>query len=162
VSEACAQGANGREAGLVTFLYLPPGDKRLSAFICGWESFQFLFFTDAWATHRTSPTGDWLEDAVFTLKRFPLDRINWRHTNSHRIDLVRLPEASRTFDEDQDEFNRRGYRNNGKVIPVDESYFNHWNRNPWHLETGGEGREMGDGAVFLLPYYMGLYHGFIR
>ena len=119
-------------------------------------------FADSWGIHATDPTGDWLEDAVFTLKRFPLDRINWRHTNSHRLDLVRLPEASRAFDEDRGEFGRRGYRNNGKVIPVDESYFNHWNRNPWHLDTGGNGREMGDGAVFLLPYYMGLYHGFIR
>jgi hypothetical protein len=121
-----------------------------------------LAFTDAWGTHATDPTGDWLEDAVFTLKRFPLDRVNWRHTNSHRLDLLRLPEASRAFDESPGEFARRGYRNNGKVIPVDECYFNHWNRNAWHLDTGGDGREMGDGAVFLLPYYMGLYHGFIR
>jgi hypothetical protein len=51
---------------------------------------------------------------------------------------------------------------NGKVIPVDESFFNHWNRNPFDLTTGGDGREMADGAVFLLPYYMGLYHGLIN
>jgi hypothetical protein len=121
-----------------------------------------LSFTDAWGAHSTDPTGDWLVDALFTLKHFPLDRINWRHTNSHRIDLVRLPEASRAFDENKGEFNRRGYRTNGKVIPVDECYFNHWNRNAWHLDTGGDGRGMGDGAVFLLPYYMGLYHGFIQ
>ena len=50
---------------------------------------------------------------------------------------------------------------NGKVIPVDESHFNHWNRDPWRLDTGGDGRLLANGAVFLLPYYMGLYHGFI-
>jgi len=121
-----------------------------------------LSYADAWGAHATDPAGDWLEDAVFTLKRFPLDRVNWRHTNSHRLDIVRLPEASRAFDENEGEFDRRGYRNNGKVIPVDECYFNHWNRNAWHLDTGGDGRGMGDGAVFLLPYYMGLYHGFIQ
>ena len=27
---------------------------------------------------------------------------------------------------------------------------------------GGDGRELADGAVFLLPYYMGLYSGFIK
>ena len=54
-----------------------------------------------------------------------------------------------------------GYRKNGKVIPVDESHFNHWNRDPWRLDTGGDGRLLANGAVFLRPYYMGLYHGFI-
>lgn len=120
-----------------------------------------LSFNDPWGTYSTTPTGDWLEDAVETLKRFPLDRTNWRHTNIHRLDLTWLPEASRSYDEDRTNFSRRGYRNNGKVIPVDECYFNHWNRNPWELNTGGGGTGLGDGTVFLLPYYMGLYHGFI-
>ena len=26
---------------------------------------------------------------------------------------------------------------------------------------GGDGRSLANGTVFLLPYYMGLYHGFI-
>jgi hypothetical protein len=30
------------------------------------------------------------------------------------------------------------------------------------LNTGGDGRGLGDGAVFLLPYYMGLYHRYIE
>jgi hypothetical protein len=52
------------------------------------------------------------------------------------------------------------------VIPVDERYFEFWNLNPYSLNSGGdekgEGHGLGDGAVFLLPYYMGLYHGFIE
>jgi hypothetical protein len=56
----------------------------------------------------------------------------------------------------------RGYRVNGKVLPVDERHFNHWNTDPWDLDYGGNGHELADGAVFLLPYYMGLYHGFIK
>ncbi len=118
-----------------------------------------ITFTDAFGPHPTDPVGDWLEDAIETLKRFPLDRVNWRHQNSRRIDILPLPEANEAFDDRG--FRGKGYRVNGKVIPVDECYFNHWNRDPWRLDSGGNGRELGDGAVFLLPYYMGLYHGFI-
>ena len=116
-------------------------------------------FKDAWGEHPMDPTGDWLEDSIETLKRFPLDRVDWRHTNSHRLDIIPLPEWMRDFDKGSMAGN--GHQLNGKVIPVDECYFNHWNRNPWQLNTGGNGHSMGDGAVFLLPYYMGLYHGFI-
>ena len=53
-------------------------------------------------------------------------------------------------------------RVNGKVMPVDERFFNHWNHDPFELNTGGSGNEIATGTVFLLPYYMGLYHGFIK
>jgi hypothetical protein len=56
----------------------------------------------------------------------------------------------------------RGYRVNGKVLPVAERHFNHWNTDPWQLDYGGDGRTLGSGTVFLLPYYLGLYHGFIE
>jgi hypothetical protein len=121
-----------------------------------------LTYTDQWGTHDLNPTGQWLDDSVDMLKRFPLDRINWRHDNSRRTDLVFLSGFLANFDEDPESFTRQAYRVNGKVIPVDESFFNHWNRNPFDLTTGGDGREMADGAVFLLPYYMGLYHGLIN
>lgn len=102
----------------------------------------------------------WLEDSVDTLKRFPLDRFDWRHSNRHRLDIVALrAEPSFGFARRNQ---RMGLRVNGKVIPVDERFFNHWNHNPFSLDTGGNGNELADGAVFLLPYYMGLYHGFIK
>jgi len=50
----------------------------------------------------------------------------------------------------------------GKVFPVDESHVNHWNHDPWYMNTGGSGRNLSTGTVYLLPYYMGLYHGFIQ
>jgi len=117
-------------------------------------------FTDIWGTHDLSPWPTWLGDSVETLKRFPRDRFNWRHTNAHRIDLVRLTKhTDLSYDpRDQD----RGYRVDGKVIPVDERHFNHWNHNPWQLDTGGSGNVLSSGAVFTLPYYMGRYHGFIE
>ncbi|MFH1739791.1 MAG: two-component regulator propeller domain-containing protein [bacterium] len=102
---------------------------------------------------RTSETV--LSEAVDQLIRLPLDRFSWSHTNSHRLDILPLP-----FQRDA-RGRAKGYRVNGRVLPVDERYFNHWNTDPWALDYGGSGTELGDGNVFLLPYYMGLYHGFI-
>ena len=36
-----------------------------------------------------------------------------------------------------------------------------WNHDPWRLDYGGEGKRMADGASFLLPYYMGVFYGYI-
>jgi hypothetical protein len=94
-----------------------------------------------------------LDDAVETLKRFPLDRFNWAHKNSHRLDVVPLRDLW---------FQNTGHRIDGKVIPVDERHFEFWNHNPWRLDVGGNGNELADGAAFLLPYYLGRYHGFIE
>ncbi len=128
-----------------------------AAAMCEGRSYQ-----DHWGVHPLTLTGSWLEDAVATLQRFPLDRIDWRHDNTQRTDLVRLSEIWAAYDDDPGIFPQKGYCVNGKVIPVDERHFNHWNHDPFALTTGGNGHELADGAVFLLPYYMGLYHGFIK
>ncbi len=121
-------------------------------------------FTNAYGTYDLSPWPGWLEDSVETLKRFPLDRFNWAHRNDHRLDIIRLRRQILEPQEPASELERepRGYRVNGKVLPVDERFFGHWNTNPWDLNYGGDGRSLADGAAYLLPYYMGLYHGFIR
>ena len=111
-------------------------------------------YTSQWGTITVSPSADWLSDSVETLRRFPLDRFDWAHTNSHRSDLLKLPGPGI-------DTSGRMYRRNGKVIPVDECHFNHWNRNPWQPDTGGSGRTLACGSAFLLPWYMGLFHGFI-
>ncbi|MCC6489921.1 MAG: hypothetical protein IT364_20700 [Candidatus Hydrogenedentes bacterium] len=121
-------------------------------------------FTNAYGTYDLTPWDGWLEDSAETLRRFPLDRFNWGHRNSHRLDIVPL---KRQVLEPQEpasalEREKRGHRVNGKVLPVDERHFNHWNTNPWELNYGGNGQGLADGAVFLLPYYMGLYHGYIK
>lgn len=118
------------------------------------------FVQDPWGEHDVSPWQGWLEDSVSTLQAFPLDRADWGHQNSHRLDLVRLPtqQAIDTYDFDS---RLRGTRVNGKALPVDERYFNHWNTDPFQLDYGGSGHGLGCGTVYLLPYYMGLYHGYI-
>jgi hypothetical protein len=124
------------------------------------------FFNFAYAAHNLEATPatlrswpDWHEDSMATLRGFPLDWIEWPLRNSQRLDVVPLP--SNTFDY-SDNSRKRGNRINGKVIPVENRYFDHWNTDPWELDYGGNGTELGAGTVFLLPYYMGLYHGFIQ
>ncbi len=117
--------------------------------------------TNPWGTHDISPWDGWLEDAMETLLEFPLDRVSWGHRNSHRLDLLRLPPQQSSMPYEPHRPNR-GYRVNGKTLPVSERFFHHWNTDPWTLDYGGNGSTLGSGTVFLLPYYMGLYHGFIE
>jgi hypothetical protein len=100
----------------------------------------------------------WLEESVDTLMRFPLDRINWRLINSHRLDIIRLGDY---IDLGRD-VRAAGYRVNGKVLPIDERWVGLWNHDPWALDEGGDGRILADGQAYLLPYYMGLYHKYIQ
>jgi len=111
-------------------------------------------FSDQWGVMSLAPGEGWQEESADTLRRFPLDRFNWGHDNSHRADIFALPGPAL-------ETSGRMMRKNGKVIPVDECHFNHWNYNPWNTKTGGGGTTLSDGAVYLLPAYMGLYHGFV-
>jgi hypothetical protein len=106
-------------------------------------------YTDTHGTEELSVESPWLAEALDTLQRFPLDRVNWRLTNSHRLDLRKLDA-------------QRGMRQDGRVLPIDERYVNHWNHDPWRLDQGGNGQELASGAAFLLPYYMGRYHGFLK
>jgi hypothetical protein len=116
---------------------------------------------DPWGNHSIDPGKAWLEDSLLALKGFPLDRLNWAYQNSHRLDLLKLP-APNTIDLLDQDHRPRGYRVNGKVLPVENRHFNHWNTDPWTLDYGGSGTVLASGTVYLLPYYMGLYHGFIE
>ena len=117
-------------------------------------------YSNPWGDFSTDPWAGWLEDSLATLRGFSLDRVNWPHHNSHRLDLVRLT-PQQSVDLYSPDRGGRGLRVNGRVLPVEERHFGHWNTDPWHLDYGGDGRELASGTVFLLPYYMGLHHGFI-
>jgi hypothetical protein len=116
--------------------------------------------TNLWGRYSVAPWAGWDEDALATLRGFPLDRLNWASRNSHRLDVVKLG-RQKSKDLYEAERSARGHRMNGKVLPVENRHFNHWNTDPWHLDYGGAGQELGAGTVFLLPYYMGMFHGFI-
>ena len=117
--------------------------------------------TNVWGAVDLRPWPGWHEDAMATLYGFPLDRLSWAHQNSHRLDIVTLPRVGSQDVENPDRV-PRGQRVNGKVVPVENRHFGHWNTDPWRLDYGGSGDELGAGTVFLLPYYLGLYHGFIQ
>ena len=119
---------------------------------------------DTFGDRNLSPKGDWLSDSIDVLKRFPLDRLNWAHANSHRLDVMTLPaqQGRDLFEFGETGSRPRGYRVDGKVLPVDERHFNHWNTDPWQLDYGGDGRTLASGTVFLLPYHMGRYHQFLE
>ncbi len=151
--------------------------RMLLSFFCAWTNeqpelnpfFNFAFaafgnkaeYSDQWGTHSLSPWEGWLEDSMATLQGFPLDRLNWSCQNSHRLDLVRLPRQNSVIDITDPSWGDVGHLVNGKVLPIENRHFGHWNTNPWNLDYGGDGRQLASGTVFLLPYYMGLYYGFI-
>ena len=119
-------------------------------------------YRNPFGVHDIPPWDGWLTDSVETLLDFPLDRFDWAHKNSHRLDIVKLNRQAAFEPAEAPREIRRGHRNNGKVLPVSERHFNHWNTDPWSLDYGGSGRGLASGTVYLLPYYMGLYHGFIE
>lgn len=111
---------------------------------------------DAFGRARIRLDDDWLVDSLDALQRYPLDRITWGFKNSHRKDILLLnPEGAGKG------ARARGSARNGKTLPIDERFVDHWNLDPWELDGKGGGKRLADGASFLLPYYMGLYHKFL-
>ncbi len=123
---------------------------------------QNVKYRNPFGNHTIGPWDGWLTDSMDTLLDFPLDRFDWSHKNSHRLDIVKLNRQAAFEPAEKFRPIRRGLRNNGKVLPVSERHFNHWNTDPFSLDYGGSGNGLASGTVYLLPYYMGLYHGFIQ
>jgi len=88
--------------------------------------------------------------AVQTLREIPRDRRNWRQENSHRADIVLVPNP-----------NRGGQRVMLEVLPYDEWWFQRWNMDPYVPDGGGNGSMDDSGEHYLLPYWLGRYHGVI-
>ena len=111
--------------------------------------------TDQWGTVDLSPPRHCFDDAVDTLKRFPLDLVDWSMSNAHRIDMKPLlDEHGRT--------SGMGARYDGQVFPIDERHEIYWDLDPWALTYNGNGMRLRAGWPYLLAYYMGRAHGFIK
>jgi hypothetical protein len=91
-----------------------------------------------------------MASAVRTLYRMPVDTIEWTVTNSNRKEVI--------MDGAVDRFQRRQAIT---LLPPDERPVMKWNANPFDIDGGSDGRGEDDGAAFLLPYWMGRYHGFL-
>jgi hypothetical protein len=79
-------------------------------------------------------------------RKVPADTIRWAVRNSGRRDL-----AGRAT-------NRFGQPQAREVLPIAERMMLRWNADPYELDGSGDGRERGDGAMILLPYWLGKYH----
>jgi hypothetical protein len=106
------------------------------------------FYTFVYAT--VDPNGADIEGAIENLRQIPTDRRGWAMANSHRADVVFSPSRNR-FDEPV------LYH----VLPADERSFQKWNGDPYVPDDAGDGRNEDEGAAYLLPYWMGRFHGFI-
>jgi hypothetical protein len=89
-----------------------------------------------------------LEEAIWTLKEWPLDMIEYAVENSHRKDI---------------EFVEKDFwgQITKEILPPDERPELKHNRNLFKLDAGNRGGELSAGDTFLLPYWMGRYLGLI-
>jgi len=111
--------------------------------------------SDHWGDTDISPPEACFTDAVDTLKRYPFDRVEWPMSNAHRTDMELLPDYLGRGTE-------AGRRVDGYVFPIDESHWLHWGNDPYVLTSNTKGLRLQEGVHYLLAYYMGLAHGFIR
>jgi hypothetical protein len=89
--------------------------------------------------------------ALWTLYRIPMDLVNWTVSNSWRKDIQWDPKIDR--------FKKKQALT---LLPADERPVMKWNGNPFIVDGGGAGRSEDDGGFFLLPYWLGRYHGFLK
>ena len=85
-----------------------------------------------------------LDDALWTLRYFPLDMVDWTIRNSLRQDLTRLAKN----------FRRQEI---AEPLPPDERRMTRWNGQPFIQDGGSGGHVEFGGDEYLLPYWMGRY-----
>jgi hypothetical protein len=93
-----------------------------------------------------------LDQALETLRLFPVERRNYRVVNSRGSNLC----ISLRRD-------RFGRKQACQPVPMNRRPADvfEWKENPYRLDEGGEGNLEFSGVDYLLPYWMGRYHGFI-
>ncbi len=91
------------------------------------------------------------EVAAQWLRDCPLDLRSWCMSNTHRADVTLDAEAG-----------RHGEPQLTRVLPPNETVADKWNRNPYIAEDGDNGSGEEDGTFWLLPYWMGRYHGIFQ
>jgi hypothetical protein len=95
--------------------------------------------------YASTGAGDYdLEGALWTLRGFPLDMIDWTVINSHRQDITRKPPNFR-------------HQQLEELLPPYERHMTRWNSQPFVLDGGSGGAIELAGDEFLLPYWMGRY-----
>ncbi len=90
------------------------------------------------------------DESMAFLRDAPLDLVNWRMDNTRREDIrrVRKPEIE--------------YLQTSRILPVSERGVVRWDKNPWDAVAGDGGYTEWTPVYWLLPYWMGRYHGYIQ
>jgi len=93
-----------------------------------------------------------LAQAVETLRLFPVDRRNRKVVNSIEPDVCLSLRRDRF-----------GRKQACQPVPMNRRPADvfEWKENPYRLDGGGEGNLEFSGVDYLLPYWMGRYHGYI-
>jgi len=118
---------------------------------------------DHWEAERPEKEGAWniftaitgtdhfdRDEAIWYLKEYPLDLIQWTMHNSHRQDIAPLPPNFRN-------------QTTEEVLPPDELKISRHNANRFILDGGSDGTaENSAGDIWLFPYWMGRYLGVIE
>lgn len=98
-----------------------------------------------------------LYHAVETLKKVPLDLISYCIDNTHRLDVQ--------FDIEPPRGKVRGWAMDGFALPIDERPHVRHDDDPFTLNSCNgthDGFSEHEGTFYLLPYWLGVYHGFIK
>jgi len=143
------------------------------AFLSYWNLYRYAFTEELRDKYRETIRGHWqierpeknplwsfiyadtgvrqfdLEEAIWSLKEFPLDMVGWNVRNSQRKDIELI---GRNF---RDQTTQR-------VLPPDERPMSKYNNNAFQLDGGEGGRREYSGDIYLLPYWMGRYLGIIN
>lgn len=106
-------------------------------------------WTYIYGVGRPDRTAD-LSGALSTLEHIPMDLISWKVVNSDRKDMVM-----------EKEFDREHQKQARTLLPADERPVMKWNGNPFVVDGGNGGFSEDDGAMFLLPYWMGRFLGVV-
>jgi len=96
-----------------------------------------------------------LARGVQTLRGMPLLLVGWPVKNSHRLDVVQDPTPRQN----------QAYGWSaviGEALPIEERSQIRINSDSQSMDGGFGGDVEYEGTYFLLPYYFGLYHGFLK
>jgi hypothetical protein len=93
-----------------------------------------------------------LADAVWNLRTWPLDLVDWPTQNSIRQDIVTDPEVDRDF---------QSRTESEYILPANERDLFRWNSDPRTLD-GGSGFSSTDPGAFLMPYWLARGWGLLQ
>lgn len=114
-------------------------------------------WAERWVNQLTEFEPD-VEGNLESLKKMPLELIAWDMFNSHRLDFEQDPMPLRDSQYGWSKVDR-------KAFPYDERCHVRLDRDCFDVDLteGGEGNgySLHEGTMFLLPYYLGRYSGFI-